>query len=375
MQSVKRVTVLGIEAPQRIPSLDGLRAVSIVAVLWSHLAETYGLVAIPSVRALGDFGVLGVRVFFVISGFLITTLLLTEETRNGSISLKWFYFRRTLRIFPALYFFIAVIAAGAAFSLVSIPSAQFVYGLTYTMNYVANPSHHLGHLWSLAVEEQFYLLWPLTLVLLGTQRALKVAGAVILISPIMRFGSLYIPAARPLIGWSFPTIADPLAMGCLLAGASLYLGKHRQYMEFLRSRWFWVVPALIPVLNAFPGTKVNLLVAQSLLNAFIAISIDRFVRIQDGAVWRFLNWLPLRCIGVLSYSLYLWQQPFLTYAGPGMWSVFPLNLLGAFVCAYCSYRLVEKPCLNLRVYLERRWKKRAKVATNVPDGILARPTV
>jgi len=146
----------------RIPSLDGIRAISIGLVIFSHLAGTHHFPVRWSIFS-SDLGMLGVRVFFVISGFLITTLLLEEYADSGGISLPWFYFRRTLRIFPAAYAFIAVIFILHGLDLVSLQSRDMLHALTYTMNYSQDSFHRhswtMYHLWSLSVEEQFYLLW------------------------------------------------------------------------------------------------------------------------------------------------------------------------------------------------------------------------
>lgn len=355
MKSAALSRSLGIETPpQRIPSLDGLRAVSIALVILSHASHE---IQESIFRWVGDVGLLGVRVFFVISGFLITSLLLDEYRRTGSVSLRWFYFRRTMRIFPAFYTFIAVLGCIAVLWKLEIPASDFLFGATYTMNYVADPSWALGHLWSLAVEEQFYLLWPATLALLGINGGFKAAAAVIAIAPLVRFACLYIPAARPLIGLSFPTIADPLAAGCLLAAARTWLSGRMRYLAFLRSPASALLVPGIFILNGLPGTKLNMLVTQTLLNGGIALMIDRWVRFPGGRFGRLLNREPARSIGVLSYSLYLWQQPFFNPRGFSVLNSFPLNLGCTLFCAYLSYRLVEKPCLNLRSRLELRWRK------------------
>ena len=276
MPSAAPVRVLGIETPvQRIASLDGLRALSISLVILSHSFGGEGILGYVLHRA-GDVGVLGVRVFFVISGFLITSLLLAEHRKTGAISLPWFYFRRTMRIFPAFYAFAAVMALVAALRVVAIPAADFLFAVTYTMNFIAEPAWALGHLWSLAVEEQFYLLWPATLCLLGLRRGFKAAVAVVILSPLVRFACLYVPSARPLIGLAFPTIADPLAVGCLLAGLREWLGNQPRYLAFLRARGSALLLPAIFVLNALPGTKLNMLATQTLLNICIALVIDRW---------------------------------------------------------------------------------------------------
>lgn len=364
MSVTRTQAFLGIEIPaQRIPSLDGLRAVSIALVLWSHLSIQWPWGIDLAHRWTGNLGQLGVRFFFVISGFLITSLLLTEQRRAGRISLPLFYFRRTMRIFPAFCVFLAAMAAAAALKLVDIPARDFVYGLSYVMNFVAEPDWNLGHLWSLAVEEQFYLLWPATFAFFGPAAAFRAAAAVVCLSPLIRFACMYNPVTDPLIGLAFPTIADPLAIGCLLAGMREWLGKQPLYLWLLRSRGFYLLPAAVVAFNVLPGAKLRMLVYQSLMNICIAVVIDRWTRFPSGRAAAFLNWRPLRAMGVLSYSLYLWQQPFLHPRPHGIFNQLPLSLAASFACAYLSYRLVEKPCLNLRASLERRWKQRTPAAS------------
>src|SRR5579862_7766942 len=160
----------------RIPSLDGLRAVAVVIVCISHL--------IGGPAALLDLGTVGVRVFFVLSGFLITTLLLSEYDRSGTINLPRFYFRRALRIFPASYTYLAIIALAGSLGVIALRRNDLLYGLTYTVNYfMPASSAFVQHAWSLAVEEQFYLLWPVLLVLAGRRRGLQIALLYICVAP------------------------------------------------------------------------------------------------------------------------------------------------------------------------------------------------
>lgn len=162
----------------RIPSLDGLRGISILMVLLGHLAGTRGF---PLSAAAGNrtaVAAIGVHVFFVISGFLITGLLLAELAATDRIRLSRFYFRRTLRIFPPYYALIASLVLAQALGFLSLAPGDVLHALTYTSNYDAGRSWSIGHTWSLGVEEQFYLLWPACLVLLGARRALVAAVVV-----------------------------------------------------------------------------------------------------------------------------------------------------------------------------------------------------
>src|SRR4029077_2271009 len=166
-----------------VPSLDGLRAISIGFVLIAHLAGTRGFLNWQFLRQypLGPFGV---RVFFVISGFLITSILLNELRQTGRIALGRFYFRRTMRLFPACYVLIIATAFLALNGFAHLKRGDLLFAATYTINYheVSVSGWPLGHLWSLAIEEQFYLLWPATLMLLGIARSTRVLVGVLILA-------------------------------------------------------------------------------------------------------------------------------------------------------------------------------------------------
>jgi len=332
----------------RIPSLDGLRALSITFVLLAHLCGTRFFVLGTDVfRVLGDFGNLGVRIFFIISGFLITSLLLKERVTDGRISLKNFYIRRVLRIFPAAYAFISIIWIAGILGLLQVGRADFLAACSYTMNYLRPHGWNLGHLWSLAVEEQFYLIWPLALCVAGKKRGMLVAGIMFALGPLTRYACThYAPDCVWLGDNSFLSNADALASGCLLSGLWGRLGISKHYYRFQRSWLFLVVPLVAGVCVStslyMKGLKV------SLLNVCIALCIDWCVRRHDVVIGRILNWRPIAFVGVLSYSLYLWQQPFLNRSSFHFINAFPVNLLLAFTLAAVSYFCVEIQFLKLR---------------------------
>ena len=168
------------EAQNRIPSLDGLRAISILFVLFSHAVGTHHFLAEGQVGPLLGLGELGVRVFFVISGYLITTLLLEETARYGRIDLGRFYLRRTMRIFPAFYAFVLALIVLEAVGLIALNPGDKLHALTYTSNYDPDRSWYVGHTWSLAVEEHFYLLFPLLALVLLRRTQPQRAAAVLL---------------------------------------------------------------------------------------------------------------------------------------------------------------------------------------------------
>src|SRR5262249_33221200 len=156
---------------------------------------------------------------FVISGYLITSLLLREFDASGTISLRRFYFRRTLRIFPAYYTFIGVLLLLSAAGLVGLTRANMGHALTYTTNYFPERSWDIGHTWSLSVEEQFYLLWPATLVLAGRRRGLSIAASLVVLCPLIRLALWQLaPTEQTGVGHRFETVADSIAIGCVLAG-------------------------------------------------------------------------------------------------------------------------------------------------------------
>jgi peptidoglycan/LPS O-acetylase OafA/YrhL len=344
-------------ASGRIPTLDGLRAVSILAVLVGHAAGTAGfpsqataVIANPFV----DIAYLGVRVFFVISGFLITGILMNEHRRSGGISLRRFYLRRTIRIFPAYYTFIVGVVVLSIVGLAHVTTSDIIRAVTYTINYDNGRSWDVGHLWSLAVEEQFYLLWPLTLALVGLRRGVNVALAVILLAPVIRtFEFLALPDARPLIGNTFETTADAIAMGCVLALMLDRLVLRAWFRRVIESRW--MIPALLVVglvLNV--RTNTGVVIGVTLTNLAVALVVARCVLRPNGLAGRFLQLRPLVVIGVLSYSIYLWQQLFLDRTAPAVITTFPLNLGLVAVAAVASYTLIERPWLRRRPRLEAR---------------------
>jgi peptidoglycan/LPS O-acetylase OafA/YrhL len=343
-----------------VPSLDGLRAISITFVLVSHLIGTRhfpGKLSLLSYR-LGEFGV---RVFFVISGYLITSILLTELRRKGTISLARFYVRRVLRLFPACYFFIFVIAILAAKDFVRLEPWDLTYAMTYTINFHDARAWPLGHLWSLAIEEQFYLLWPLTLLLLGPARSVRFFFALLVIAPFLRLASPYVGSAFNFLIWS-----DALATGCLLAILREDLMANGHYARLLASRWFFLVPVAGLAVNAIPSTKVNWLLSGTVMNLAIAVSTDWAMRKRATAIGRFLNLPVVSLVGVLSYSLYLWQQVFLNRSSSSVYCSFPLNIILAVAMALVSYLLIESPFLRFRSAIERARARRQEIVGGAP---------
>jgi peptidoglycan/LPS O-acetylase OafA/YrhL len=332
----------------RIESLDGLRAISILLVLTSHSINAFGH---DDPLVLGS---LGVRVFFVISGFLITGLLLQELNATDTIDLVKFYFRRTLRIFPPFYFFLLVMFVLALWGWVTLPLADLVPPLTYTTNYIAIESRKLAHSWSLAVEEQFYLLWPGVLLLFGKKRAFHLLCLVLIVSPVIRIVTyqMVYPFEPKWLALGFQANLDALGAGCLLAFARQRLHASRFYRRVINSNLVLVLPAVVVVAN-LQGPHPHLFdgLCIPVMNVLIAIIIDWAVLNHAGRVGRILNSRLFMTIGVMSYSIYLWQQPFLTRSVSTI-PQFLFRIACILLVSSASYLIVERYSLQLRKRLQ-----------------------
>jgi peptidoglycan/LPS O-acetylase OafA/YrhL len=341
--------------PHRIPSLDGCRAISIILVILSHLCDTPSFHSFdPYARMIYHFGPFGVKVFFVISGFLITTLLLNEERKNGRISIKMFYIRRAFRIWPVAYAFILVLAVLAWRNWITLPAHNLLYAATFLINHVQEGSWFTGHFWSLAIEEQFYLVWPL-----------------VFLAPLLRTLSyVYQPGIFDAMQQSLLFKGDAIAVGCLLALFSKELETSRMVHCLITLRGFFVIPVIsvIMYITLKPFPVFYWAAGESIALLCIAASIWRVVHVRDLAFW-FLNTKWLVTVGVLSYSLYVWQQLFLNPMSASVFNRVPLNLLLVCGVAAFSYHFIESPFLRLRPILAQWFQSRrrsAQVQTSTP---------
>ena len=313
---------------KRIPSLDGLRAISVSLVLIGHLARSGRTPHFMEVYAYS-----GVSMFFVISGYLITTILLSEHVRTGTISLREFYIRRAYRILPAAGAFMtfATVMYWHEMRWVDIGAM-----LLYLVNYDAGAPWMIGHLWSLGVEEQFYILWPSAL-RKWYRRRVFILFAVIATTPI--FCALcYHSRVLGGGGDTFPAVANILATGCLLAIYATRIPKISPWGAL-------AMLAAVLLIPYFPAiSPLRTLFRLFLLNPIANFSMAGLLLHAVRARYWFLNVAPIVWLGQVSYSLYLWQQPFF-FAPVGQ----PAYKLGLGVLIAClSYYLVEKPVLALR---------------------------
>jgi peptidoglycan/LPS O-acetylase OafA/YrhL len=328
---------------RRIAALDGIRALCILIVLFAHATGT----GIPMTRFSTVAGDLGVRGFFVLSGLLITGLLLRDAERPIGQALRDFYVRRALRIFPAFYFFLAGVFVLSLLGLVVWNGHDALFAATYTMNFHGNRVWTVGHLWSLAVEEQFYFLWPAALLLLRVRRATVLLWAAVVLAPCVRLAVWYRwPEQRALADQAFPCVFDSLATGCLLAIGRDALERDPRYMRLISAAWFWVLPLGCIAALAVTRPEFQLGIGPTIANVGIALALHR-VLLRPGAVTAFLETPVMVRIGVLSYSIYLWQQVFVNRHAVLWWNKFPVNVVLAFAAGTLSYTLVEKPFLRL----------------------------
>ena len=355
-------------AGRRLPGLDGLRAIAVIGVLLYHAGAGW----LPG-------GFLGVDLFFVISGFLITSLLLSEAQLAGGISLRQFYLRRARRLLPALVALLAVVAVFMAiFAAADLGQARG--DIAAALGYVSNwwyVLHHRSyfiaagrpspfqHLWSLAVEEQFYLIWPAVLVVLVATRArLRWITAVALAGAVGSAFWMRVLAVRGNV--PFDTDSSRLYFGTDTHASALLLGAAAAaVMTALAARLerglaFGVraacdvvgVVALGAVcwsMHAFDYFRPGLYRGGFLAFAAVGVVVVAMASAPGGWLGRALDVTPLRWIGERSYGLYLWHWPVFVYTRPGLdWSLhgpaaLAVRLAIVGLLTEVSYRLVEVP--------------------------------
>jgi peptidoglycan/LPS O-acetylase OafA/YrhL len=331
---------------KRVALLDGWRAVAIALVLVHHAVQGF----YPTQDSYGGditrFGAFGVDIFFGLSGLLITRLLLEEWNTTGGFHLKQFYVRRAFRILPPVFVFLAVYTAAG----LSKSTTEVVSSLLFFRNYVPSrlTGFGTGHLWSLAVEEHFYLIWPGLLALLGPRRSRRTAAWLALGFGLWRM--IESQLATPL----FPEMPahfrtdlrlDALLWGCLFA---FLLDGKSEWEKFARqTRWpYWLAAVSIAICCVRYYSPLTSVGVAMLIPAILAGTLVH----PQWWISRALGWGPLAWLGRISYSLYLWQELFLT---PGWepasqwWRHWPWNLLAAFAAATLSYYLVEKPLIRI----------------------------
>jgi peptidoglycan/LPS O-acetylase OafA/YrhL len=327
----------------KIPSLDGLRGISILAVAVHHGMMACGW------SGTGILGFVGVDIFFVISGFLITLLLLREHRRTAAISITGFYFRRACRILPAYAAFLVALALLR--SQVPLAARDWLTLLTYTVNFTHVP-WEISHVWSLCVEEHFYLLWPLVVVAGGRNGAWRASLACLIIAPVVRALVIHFGPDALDVAKSTPCRIDTLAAGCALA-CLVTDPRNAELFSLSRGKAALFAGGLLVALLAFKAILIvvgqEFLTIYSSLNALaLAGLVWLAVSHSDSLVGRVLNTRLLASIGVLSYSLYIWHKLFITPHHVGWWTDWPANVVILAVTSLLSYFAIERPFLLLK---------------------------
>jgi peptidoglycan/LPS O-acetylase OafA/YrhL len=338
-------------AAGRVPCLDGLRAVSVTLVILVHLSHTPGcLVGYHPYRQLAA---TGVDLFFVISGFLITLLLLREHDRVGRVSLRGFYARRALRILPAYLALLLFVTALDRVGAVSMGPGDWRGVLTYTVNFESRPLWDIGHLWSLSVEEHFYLIWPIIFLGFGPRRSLLALVAALAAAPFLRVAMWKWTSLGDHFDLNFitPGRYEVIGYGCLLAFAARHPASWRigRRAAPLAGPGLLLIVGLILVseLVLWPNWKYSLTIGRTVVAVSITAGLFLCLATPRSLAARALELRPVVLVGALSYSLYLWQQPFLKNS-PAWWCQWPQCLVLAAAAAVACHLLVERPFLRLK---------------------------
>ena len=362
---------LSADRQRRHPALDGVRAVAVLVVIAYHLTRlSSGLGALAM-----DGGFLGVDVFFVLSGYLITSLLQGEIAATGRLDLKAFYARRSLRLVPALL--VAVpLATVAALTAKSRPNGILAgagYALTYTTNFanMANASNgFLGHTWTLGLEEQYYLIWPvLLLVLLRTRRRLAYLAVVVIgCSLATPLGYEHFNHLNNFAPW---THGPALLLGSMLA----LLLRSRPGSLHLLARYGWLGGVGLAFTFAHPPDDVTLNSGDWLMvAAMVTALLAHLELVPQAPLSRLLSSAPLVWLGRRSYGLYLYSYPITLALLSRQW---PLGVTAALTVALSlavtvlSFRYVETPALRSKQRFARGGRLETLAPSRRPD--LRRP--
>jgi peptidoglycan/LPS O-acetylase OafA/YrhL len=350
------------DAGKKWTQIDGLRALAVSGVMLDHWGPEW----------IGPAGGFGVRLFFTISGFLITGILLArrEELVAGRTTfwaeIKTFYARRTLRIFPPYYALLAI------FAILGLLGYDIVSGMLWHVAYLSNffifrqgvwPGHY-GHLWSLAVEEQFYLIWPAVIFLTPARALRPLFGALIVGAFAFRI-ALFMAGFNLAVqvGLLLPASLDPLCLGALLAAITQrgrIAGSTLGLIGVVGACLYATI--LVARVHGFPeaGLAINLAIG---LISFALIGGIVLGYAPNGFAW--LNWAPLQYLGRRSYGVYLFHGlgaylvDALGGARLGLWPRLVACFIVALAIASISWVVLEQPILKLKDRFEYGSRRRA----------------
>lgn len=340
------------QARKRFSNLDGLRFICIMMVLWHH----YSPVPQETMQLLSR-GFLGVDFFFVLSGYLITTLLLRERQAKGHFSMKGFYIRRFLRIVPVYFFVVTCVAMyyigvkGETQHLDMLP-----YYYLFLSNFLVGDIPLLGPTWSLSVEEQYYMIWPLVMLLLPVRWLIPVCGVFVVLSFLVAvdtFGVDAIPLGILMIRPPTATYA-PIIMGSMAA-----ILLHRE------SSFIWLHRFTAPKLSSFLGFIALVLFMQFgpwsvvgwpnlVLHSLMTFTLIALVVRDDVLLSSFLQHPWIMRFGAVSYGIYLYHLialDFVSRAGSALGGISPWVIFVGYTLL--SYLIAELSFRTLEAYFQR----------------------
>jgi peptidoglycan/LPS O-acetylase OafA/YrhL len=336
--------------------IDGFRGLSVLCVIFGHLLQyRFALLVLPYRELFADNWTitafayssllrigfhlqnLGVDLFFVISGYLITYLLLREEDQRGSISISAFYVRRVFRIFPAFYLYLATLFVLREIYEPPLPAAAIVNSGTFLCDVDdLCPWWLVTHTWSLAVEEQFYLVWPLAFLILGKERRS--------VALLLTATALFLLGFTHPMAWRFLCIA----CGCVYAASAAV----RKVVAPLLSSWGVAVAICVALFSSLAASITPLFVALMAVRPVVVAIVFFGTLNEGGPLLRLVKaeWLGL--VGIASYSVYLWQE-LSTGAPESQHFISALPILFV-VPAALSYFLIERPLITVGHKLSAR---------------------
>jgi len=361
------------QAP-RVATLDGWRAVAVLIVVLGHMMPGFYTSEAECYRdSLSRYGGFGVDVFFGISGLIITKLLLDEYRQYGRISFRGFYVRRAFRILPPCFLFLAVVVLTVGFRT----PLEWLASAFFFRNYIPDSmaTNFTKHLWSLAVEEHFYLFWPLLLAVIlrriGIEKAPKTIAWIAIGCGLWRVAD----AANGISAHWMPQVPlhfrtdlrlDALLWGC---AAAFFLTDQKTSEKLRRGFRPWMFAGVVVIALACVGLYSQL--TSLWLAILIPLALLGTILHPEWALSKLLDHPWVRSIGRISYSLYLWQQLFMVAGWEPHSKVqqFPWNLLLTVAIATASYRLLEKPCMECGRRISARIHGRTAVEFAEPVSI------
>ena len=345
---------------KHIPALDGMRGISVLAVMFYHLGFF-----VPEINPYASGGFMGVQLFFVLSGFLITSILLKEIGKTGGINLKNFYWRRTLRLVPAFWAYLLVIYVSVGAILPAAAAAKydgynFAAAFFYVMNWQFYFSEHnlvflLIITWSLAIEEQFYVFWGLTLAVMVKLKVSKnglfffTLGLIFLIILARNLRALSGEPPHNLYH-ATDTRIDAILIGCV--AAFVYMWRVPLNQKYFNRLAVLCTGAMAVCFAVYEYKQVETYITGLPLFSFsAAILILWFANKEKSFFHKLLENRPLRYVGEISYGLYLWNMLGIMISD----RFFDSKIMiagGALVLTFCfaafSFKFIERPFLKMK---------------------------